>query len=90
MVDMTSNPDGKRLVHAELEHVAGELTERVYLNNIQAVALVLIDADGDVCTRIAYQQGTKLPLLAGISILQAGMLAEMQVIAPKPVEPKGP
>lgn len=88
MPDLSSDPDGKRIVRDELERIAGELTERVYLNNIQAIACVFIDADGDLSTRIAYQIGTKLPLLAGATVLQSCMLDEMKQIAAKPIEPK--
>lgn len=85
MTDLSSNPDGKRIVRAELERIVGELTERLYLDNIQAIACVFIDADGDLSTRIAYQVGTKLPLLAGTTVLQSSMLDEMKPVAVKTI-----
>lgn len=88
MPDLSNDPDGKSIVRAELERIAGELTERVYLNNVQAIACVFIDADGDLSTRIAYQRGTKMPLLAGTTLLQHAMLNEMKVATAKPIDPE--
>lgn len=88
MPDLSNEPNGQGIVRAELERIAGELTERVYLNNIQAIACVFIDADGDLSTRIAYQKGTKLPLLAGITVLGHAMMDEMKIMAPKPIDPE--
>jgi hypothetical protein len=88
MPDLSSDPDGHRVVRAELERIAGELVERVYVNNVQAVALVFVDADGDLSTRIAFQVGTKLPLLAGTVLLQQGMIDEMKTRTPKPIDPE--
>ena len=90
MPDFSNVPLGQNIVRAELERIAGELVERVYVNNIQAIACVFIDADGDMSTRIAFQLGTKLPLLAGTTVLQHCMMDEMKQIAPKPIDPNNP
>lgn len=86
--NLDHHPDGERIVRAEFKRIAGELTERVYLGNLMAVAMVFVDKDGDLSTRIAFQVGAKLPLLAGTTMLQHGMIDEIKIVPPKPIDPE--
>lgn len=60
-----SDPIGQGLVKA----VVDELVAMHYAGDVQAIACVVVDKDGDLRTQIAYAPGTKLPLVAGVAIL---------------------
>ena len=47
-----------------------------YAGDMRAIACVVIDKDGDVRTLTAYNEGHKLPIIAGCSILQNQVIGE--------------
>lgn len=60
--------------------VVGELSAMEYAGDVKAVAIVIVDRDGDLRTLTAWNEGTKLPLLAGLTVTQHNMISDM---APK-------
>lgn len=63
-----------------VKSVVGELSAMEYAGDVKAVGIVIVDRDGDLRTLIAWNEGTKLPLLAGLSVMQHNMIGDM---APK-------
>jgi hypothetical protein len=62
---MAADPIGLGLVKTVID----ELVAMNYDGDVSAIAVVVVDRDGDLRTQIAYSPGTKLPLVAGVSIL---------------------
>ena len=54
-----------------------------YAGDMKAIACVLIDKDGDVRTLIAYNEGQKMPIIAGCSILQHQVISEARTFNKK-------
>lgn len=52
-----------------VKEIVGELAAMEYAGDMRAIACVVIDKDGDVRTLVAYNEGHKLPIIAGASIL---------------------
>lgn len=59
-----------------VKEIVGEIAAMEYAGDCKGIAAVLIDKDGDVRTLIAYNDGQRMPLIAGASILQHQMIAE--------------
>lgn len=59
-----------------VRQVCGEIAAMEYSGDIKAIAAVLIDKDGDVRTLIAYDDGHKMPIIAGAAILQNQIISE--------------
>ncbi len=70
---------------AVVKQMVGEIAAMEYSGDMRAIAAVMIDKDGDVRTVIAYNEGCKLPIIAGVSILQSQLLSEARACdMPKP------
>lgn len=63
-----------------VKQICGEIAAMEYSGDIKAIAAVLIDKDGDVRTLIAYDDGHKMPIIAGAAILQNQIISEANEI----------
>lgn len=63
-----------------IKTIVGELAAMEYAGDVKAVAIIIIDRDGDLRTLTAWNNGTKLPLLAGLSVVQHNMITDMAVV----------
>jgi len=61
---------------AVVKQIVGEIAAMEYSGDMQAIAAVIIDRDGDVRTLVAYNDGAKMPIIAGCSILQHQVISE--------------
>ena len=61
---------------AAVKQIVGEIAGMEYSGDMQAIAAVVIDKDGDVRTLFTYNEGFKLSIIAGVSILQDQILDE--------------
>lgn len=53
-----------------VKEIVGEIAAMEYAGDMKAIACVIIDRDGDVRTLVAYNEGQKMPIIAGCAILQ--------------------
>ena len=51
-----------------------------YAGDVKAVGIVIVDRDGDLRILTAWGEDTKLPLLAGLTVMSNNMVGDM---APK-------
>lgn len=56
--------------------IVNELVELEFKRDIKGIAVVIMRQDGDLRTLIAYNNGAKLPLLAGTVFLQNEIAAQ--------------
>ena len=56
--------------------IVNELVELEFGGKIRAMAVVLVKDDGDLRTLVAYNIGSKLPLIAGGAVLQRELLEQ--------------
>ncbi len=56
---------------AAVKQIVGEISAMEYSGDMRVIAAVVIDKDGDVRTLIIYNEEYKLPIIAGVSILQS-------------------
>jgi len=77
---MNQQQDGARLVKT----IVGEISAMEYAGDVKAIAAVVIDKDGDVRVLTAFQEGAKIPIIAGCSILQRHVMECLTVIDKKP------
>lgn len=68
----TEIPGGPALV----KQIVGELAAMEYAGDVKAVAIAIVDKDGDLRTMSAFGEGYKLPLIACSSILQHQLIAD--------------
>lgn len=61
---------------AVVKEIVGEIAAMEYAGDVKAIATVIIDKDGDVRTLVAYNEGHKLPIIAGASILKHQLIGE--------------
>ncbi len=61
---------------AAVKQIVGEIAAMEYSGDMQAIAAVVIDKDGDVRTLISYNEGYKLSIIAGVPILHSQILDE--------------
>lgn len=59
-----------------VKFIVGEIAAMEYCGDLKAIACVVIDRDGDVRTLTAYNDGFKLPIIAGCSILSHQIIGE--------------
>lgn len=64
---------------AVVKEIVGEISAMEYAGHVKAIACVIIDADGDVRTLVAYNNGQKMPIIAGCAILQRQVIDEAKV-----------
>lgn len=50
--------------------VVSEISRMAYEGDVRAIAVVIVDKDGDLRTMFANQPKTKLPMIAGVAVLQ--------------------
>lgn len=70
---MSEQKDGAALVKT----IVGEIAAMEYAGDVQAIAAVIIDRDGDVRALNAFSQGAKLPIIAAIAVLQRQVLDQV-------------
>lgn len=58
----------------ELEKIAAEIEGFLLSNKTKAIGAVIITDDGYIHTRFRFIEGGKIPLVAGVSILQRNIL----------------
>lgn len=63
---------------AYVREIIGDISRMEYEGQIFAVACVWVTKDGGLSVRTAYAEGTKLPLLAGTSLLHDTMIRRLQ------------
>ena len=63
--------------------IVGEVAAMEYAGDVRAIAAVVVDKDGDIRTLLAYNDGLKMPIIAGCSILQRQVVDEATVINKK-------
>lgn len=54
--------------------ICAEIAEAFYEGDIQAIACIIVKKNGDIRTLQGFEEGFKMPLLAGTSILQTEMI----------------
>lgn len=59
-----------------VKQIVGEIAAMEYAGDVKAIAAVIVDKDGDCRTLVAYNDGQKLPIIAGCSILQQQVISE--------------
>jgi hypothetical protein len=59
-----------------VKSIVGEIAAMEYAGDVKAIACVIIDSEGDVRTLTAYNEGFKMPIIAGCSILQHQVIGE--------------
>jgi hypothetical protein len=73
--------DEKAMTGRELvKKVVGEVAAMEYAGDVAAIAVVVIDGDGDVRCLTAFCGCSKLPLMAGSMILQRDLMAQVVAI----------
>lgn len=66
-----------------VKQIVGEIAAMEYAGDMKAIAAVVIDNDGDVRTLVAYNEGQKLNIIAGCSILVHQVVAEARTFNKK-------
>lgn len=66
---MFNSPRGDADASELIKAVVGEISRMQYEGDMQAIACVIVDKDGDLRTMFSFQPKQKLPLLAGATIL---------------------
>jgi hypothetical protein len=61
---------------AIVKSIVGEIAAMEYAGDIKGIACVVVDRDGDLRTLVAYNEGTKLTIIAGTGLLQHQVIAE--------------
>lgn len=59
-----------------VKQICGEIAAMEYSGDIKAIAVAIIDKDGDVRTLVAYDDKMKMPIIAAVSILQHSVIGE--------------
>lgn len=59
----------RQALPAVVKTIVGEIAAMEYAGDVKAIAAVVIDKDGDVRTLLAFNEGFKLPVIAGCAIL---------------------
>jgi hypothetical protein len=68
----------------QIETICAEIAMMHYEGKVRAIAAVIVTESGHLRTLTAYSEGTKLPLIAGASILQHEMVCCAQASAGDP------
>jgi hypothetical protein len=68
---MVTNNFGTEIV----QQVCKEVADLAATDEIDAIAVVIVMADGHLRTLSAFREGSKLPLLAGMSIAQQDFIS---------------
>lgn len=63
-----------------VKEIVADIVQMQYRGDMQAIACVIVDRDGDLRTLMAYGQGAKMPLIAGIAILQHETIGKLQAV----------
>lgn len=58
----------------ELEKIASEIEGFLLSGKTVSIAAIICTDDGDLHTRMRYIEGGKIPLLAGVSLLQRDVI----------------
>lgn len=66
-----------------VKDIVGEIAAMEYAGDVKAIACVIIDRDGDVRTLVAYNDGAKMPVIAGCAILQNQIISEARAFDKK-------
>ena len=66
-----------------VKEIVGEIAAMEYAGDVKAIAAVIVDKDGDVRTLVAYNDGLKMPIIAGCSILQRQVIDEAKAFGKK-------
>ena len=61
-----------------LHDIVGEIVLGEHRGDIRAIACVVVDRDGDIRTLVCYDNGQKLPILAGVLVLQNQVVNKIQ------------
>lgn len=77
---MSQQQNGADLV----KKIVGEIAAMEYAGDVKAIASVVIDKDGDIRVLTAFQEGQKIAIIAGCSILQRHVMECLKVIDKKP------
>lgn len=62
----------------ELHNIAGEIEGFLLSGKVRAVAAVICTEDGVAHTRVRYISNGRLPLVAGITLMQHDVIADIQ------------
>ncbi len=54
--------------------LCAEIAEAFYAGDIQAIACIVVKKNGDLRTLQGFEEGQKMPLLAGTAILHSEMI----------------
>lgn len=54
--------------------ICAEIAEAFYAGDIQAIACIVVKKNGDLRSLHGFEEGRKMPLLAGTAILHAEMV----------------
>lgn len=68
---------------AVVKSIVGEIAAMEYAGDVKAIAAVVIDRDGDVRTLVAYNDGQRLPITAGVAYLQHQVIGEARTFNKK-------
>ena len=68
----------KEELDKELHHIAGEIEGFLLSGKVRAVAAIICTEDGFAHTRIRYIENGRMPLLAGITLMQHHVVADIE------------
>lgn len=63
--------------HDMIPQIMAEMVEEEMRQNIKAIAIVWVKADGSLGTQIAFTQGEKFPIMAGLTLLHHDIAARL-------------
>jgi hypothetical protein len=63
--------ENKAELDRQLHEIASEIEGFLLSGDVLAVAAVIVKGDGSLTTRLRYLPGGKLPMLAGMTLVQA-------------------
>ncbi len=66
----------------DLEKIAAEIEGFLLSGRTVAIAAIICTVDGDLHTRLRYINGGKIPLIAGVSLLQRDVI---ETVEPKTI-----